>query len=752
MNNGPIRFTHDKPCPVCHGSEDDPRGNGERCFGFISGQYIHCTREDFANNCDFHAGSSTFSHRLQGKCRCGQVHGGQAEPDRRAKPIKTLEHVYKYREHDGRVQFETVRYRIENGGKTFSQRRPLGNGEYAWNLKGITPVLYNLPALLAADPDQIVWIVEGEKDCDNLGAKGRLATTCPMGAGKWRDHYAETLRGRRVVIIPDHDLAGREHAWQVAKSLRGVAASVKIVEIPGLPEKGDVSDFLNGGGSVDQLDDIARDAPFWEPAEVHQPPAILEADDDPHRLCRIYLESLEIDGKPAVVYHRGELHVWEGKAYRPLPDQEVNAATTAITKREFNRLGPIAVKAWEDRGRKDRKGMPCDPPKVLKVGTRLIGDIANAIRGETLLPGSVDSPAWLIPDPPFPAADVLPTANGLVHLPSFVEGKPRAIVKPTPEFFCPYALDYGFDADAEIPVAWAGFLASVWPDDMESIETLQEWLGYLITLDTSHQKIGLFIGPPRSGRGTISRVISKMIGPDNVASPTFSGLASHFGAACLIGKPVAIVGDARQSKKSDWAIALERLLMISGEDRIEIDRKNRTSWSGKLPTRLMLISNELPTFLDQSGALASRFLLFRFAESFLGREDKQLDAKLEAELPGILLWAIEGWKRLRDRGHFLQPESGQGMLDQFRDLASPVGAFVREKCEVKAGRMTARSDIFQAWKDWCLEMNREPGTEEVFGRNLRTVCPRLGTTQPRDKQGKQYRAYEGIGLKPIAPY
>ena len=247
-------------------------------------------------------------------------------------------------------------------------------------------------------------------------------------------------------------------------------------------------------------------------------------------------------------------------------------------------------------------------------------------------------------------------------------------------------------------------------------------MGYLLTVDKRHHKIGAFIGPLRSGKGTIAQVISGLIGPHNVVNPTFSGLASHFGAEKMIGKPVAIIGDARQSARSDWAVALERLLGISGDDAIDIPRKNKTDWSGKLPTRLMLISNELPKFMDQSGALASRLLLFRFSESFLGREDKTLDAKLKAELPGILLWAIDGWEHLRERGFFIQPKSGQELIDQVRDFSSPVGVFVREKCEIKAGYQIACKELFEAWKRWCDEENREPGTDQSFGRNLRAVC------------------------------
>jgi putative DNA primase/helicase len=290
-----------------------------------------------------------------------------------------------------------------------------------------------------------------------------------------------------------------------------------------------------------------------------------------------------------LVHHQGEFHLWEQSTYRPVPKHEINRRLNVVCKSEFDQLNRIAIDKWVRAGRKDDKSKEYEAPTARKVGTKLIGDINQAIGGMTLLSGRVEPPHWLIDNPPFHAADVLPTSNALVHLPSFEDGKPGATCDPTPAFYCSYCLDYAFNADAPCPQSWIDFLVSVWPRDPESINTLQEWLGYLLMLDTRQQKIAMLIGPPRSGRGTISRVISGLVGPANVANPTFAGLASHFGAACLIGKPVAIIGDARQSHRSDWAIALERLLMISGEDAMTIDRKNCSDWTGKLPTRLILI-------------------------------------------------------------------------------------------------------------------------------------------------------------------
>lgn len=112
-----------------------------------------------------------------------------------------------------------------------------------------------------AAPDAVVYLVEGEKDADRLSSLGLVATCNAGGAGKWRKEHSDFLRSRDVVILPDNDDAGHEHAKKAAKALRGIASHVRVVELPDLPEKGDVSDWLDAGGSVEALQDMLKEAP-----------------------------------------------------------------------------------------------------------------------------------------------------------------------------------------------------------------------------------------------------------------------------------------------------------------------------------------------------------------------------------------------------------------------------------------------------------------------------------------------------------
>jgi 5S rRNA maturation endonuclease (ribonuclease M5) len=147
--------------------------------------------------------------------------------------------AYDYTDEGGKVIFQICR---KDPKSDFPVRRPDGRGNWIWNVQGVSRVLYRLPEVLKA---QTVCVAEGEKDCDNLVKLGFVATTNPFGAGKWRDEYSETLRGKDVVVfgdVGDNDGAGERHTKQVIESLAGKAKSIKRVKLP--DGFHDVSDYI----------------------------------------------------------------------------------------------------------------------------------------------------------------------------------------------------------------------------------------------------------------------------------------------------------------------------------------------------------------------------------------------------------------------------------------------------------------------------------------------------------------------------
>jgi hypothetical protein len=173
--------------------------------------------------------------------------------------LRRIAAVYDYLDEGGCLLYQVVRW----DPKDFSRRRRDGTGGWVWNTAGVSTVLYRLPELVNSDPADTTFVCEGEKDTDNVRSLGLVATCNPGGAGKWRPAYNGPLRGRHVVTLPHNDDKGRDHAEQVAHSLQGEAASIKILMLPGLPEAGDVSDWIAAGGTKEELLRLAWAAPPW---------------------------------------------------------------------------------------------------------------------------------------------------------------------------------------------------------------------------------------------------------------------------------------------------------------------------------------------------------------------------------------------------------------------------------------------------------------------------------------------------------
>ncbi len=206
--------------------------------------------------------------------------------------------IYDYRDETGSLLFQVVR----EEPKAFKQRRPDGRSTWIWNLDGVRRVLYRLPELLAAPMDAVVHVVEGEKDADALAALGLVATTNPEGAGKWRPEFTEVLRDRVVVILADNDEAGRHHVQHVAQALHSVAASMKIVQLPGLPEKGDVSDWLGAGGTRELFKQLVAQTPEWMPQSVPDLALVLDECVALLRRC-VVLGSAQADVEALFIAH-----------------------------------------------------------------------------------------------------------------------------------------------------------------------------------------------------------------------------------------------------------------------------------------------------------------------------------------------------------------------------------------------------------------------------------------------------------------
>ena len=428
------------------------------------------------------------------------------------------------------------------------------------------------------------------------------------------------------------------------------------------------------------------------------------------------------NGIRTIHYHKKDLYIWRDNAYQR-QDPEILE----------NWLYPwLHNAAFYGNGKPGRRDLINYFTK-----SRYVKDVANAILSRSLIPGNFDMPCYLSGDNSKPdPREILSCKNGNLHVPSM------QLLAKDPDLFSSNALSFDYDPESLVPASWFKFLNDIWPDDPEAIQLLKEWFGYCLTADTSQQKILLIKGPKRSGKGTIAKILQALVGKSNFAGMLTSTFAGNFGLEMLIGKSVACFSDARFDGQDTQTI-VERLLTISGEDTVMIDRKGIRAVTVRLPLKMMLLTNELPRLKDSAGALAGRFLMLTQTESFFGREDHGLEARLMKELPGILAWALAGWHDLNKRGTFSTPASSKQAETELGELSSPITGFVNEMCVLGSLYEVSTKQFYEAYTSWAEDsgVKRIP-TAQTLGKDLSAAIQGLQKTQRRAG-----RFYLGIGLK-----
>lgn len=508
------------------------------------------------------------------------------------------------------------------------------------------------------------------------------------------------------------------------------------------------TDSSSSAGTSGAQGNPAGQAPSVDPAAAVNQIPVPRPEDDPTRIARVFSErfTMVVDGRR---YYRllrwnNDWYIYSGSDFRYVSPEQMELKIWGMVEEEFERMYRQKLAGGVTNSA---------PPVVKKVTQTLVSAVMKSLMLQVIVESEIMPPVWLGSidgnEPSVSASTFISTGNGIVNLKD-----PTKLLPRTPQLFTLSSVPSIFDPNAKCPV-WDNFMRSVFGNDQQSIDTIEEWLGYLLTHDTSQHKLLLMIGPKRSGKGTIMRVIADLVGSRNVTNPTLSDLGRQFGSHALFGRMVATIGDARLSGKADISSIVERILSITGEDLQNVDRKNHDVMTGiRLPTRFVITSNELPRLTDAAGAITSRAIVVTFTRTFVGEEDKQLESKLKAEISGILNRAIEGWHRLNERGFFIQPESGKEELEEFEELTSPIKSFVRDCCQFGKDLESDIDALYTTYKNWCEVTGiSHPLHKNVFGRDLKSAYrDKIETRRTRQHEcsSNQSRArlYRGIGLRP----
>lgn len=520
-------------------------------------------------------------------------------------------------------------------------------------------VPYRLDDIAKKTSSAIFW-VEGEKDVDRLRSIDLLATTSPGGTNAHRPELANYFEGRDVILVPDNDKPGRKYMRAVGKSLKGVASSVKWLELPGLPEKGDVSDFFDAGGTMEQFLEYAENAAPYHQAHslraVEKPPAG-DMEEEKSKLGHDDLRDLWQEKYPDVAYGHGEWRQYRDSHWQAIEDIVVESQIIGV------------LEASRNRG--------------VKVTSSLLSSVMRLSRAAAHVPRE----KWDM------NPDLLVCGNGTLNL------RTRELRNSRYGDYITSRLPYDYDPKAECKV-FQRVLGLAIPD---AVDFLQEFAGYCLTPDTRHETALWFKGPRGSGKSSIIEGFVAMLGARHGILGLGEIESSPFALSRIPGKTLLTSTEQPSSYlKSTHVIDA----LISGEPLI-VDRKHKDAEEVVPVAKVVWAMNELPRIGNTTSGIFRRVKIVEFPP--LTRERRpEVKEYIKAEGAGILNWALDGLSRLLDRGNFDFPESVKSATTEFEYSNDLPAQFVEEKCEAGEDKEVSASLLYSNYADWCKGNGHKP--------------------------------------------
>jgi len=635
-------------------------------------------------------------------------------------PSGQIVDTYDYEDECGNLLYQTVRYEP----KGFRQRRPDGNDGWIWNLKGVGRILYRLPELFEdLGMDRRIYIVEGEKDADRLRSEG-LASTCNVGgAGKWQKEYSKTLKGAKVCILPDNDDPGRKHAQKAAQSLHGIAAEVRVLGLPRLPEKGDVSNWLGNGGTAEELERLANEAACWKSNAMQNAGESRFTDaGNAERLVSRHGKDIRY------VAGQNSWYVWHERRWEKASPPEIIDLALKTIRHIYREAAEVDDKSerealidWARRSESRQK-------------LEAMASLARGMENILIKPNQVDS------DP-----ELLNVLNGTIDLQKCALREHRRadlITKIAP-------VEYDPDARLEL---WEDFLAKATAGDKELADFLQQAAGYSLTGDNSEEILFFIYGPTASGKSTFAEAIKATLGNYAVTADfkTFLRKKGFDGPrpdiARLAGSRLILSSEVDEGS----ALAIGIIKMITGGDTLVARFLYQEEFEFRQVGTLWLIANHAPKVPSDEEATWRRILRIPF-EKTIPRDDR--DPKVKKALtnpksagPAILAWAMQGYRRWKEQGKLLIPEAVKKSTEAYRQEVDPLHDFIQDRCTIKLddpGCREPSSALWEAYQEWATESGiKYPVKRPDFGKRLKT----FGLQQAQVGE-KRTRVYQGITLR-----
>lgn len=638
---------------------------------------------------------------------------------------------YTYTDANGKRLFEVVRF----NPKTFRQRLPDGR----WGLHGVEPVLYRLPKVIeSANSSGTIFVVEGERDVHTLEGLGATATTNPGGAGKWRKSYSESLRGANVAILPDNDDAGMRHAERVARSLHGVANAIKIVTLPGLRPKGDVSDWLQDH-DAEELTELVKTTPMWDapkPSEalVDGHPSDVPNDDDP------ISPTSDMANIKRFVDQHGTTSRWLTEKNRLVRYSRESGRW--MFKGAFD-LWQLTVKSIYTEA-----SVEPDPERRKQLGA-WARQCESTKRYRELVTGLQHLPDFNISVDAFDRDPfILNARNCALDLKS---GRVEAR-EHRPDDYCFLQLGCDYDAHA-VPVTFLTALNRSLPDE-DIRRAFQVIMGQAL-IAKPIQKLPFITGIGNNGKTTFAEAISSVFGSyaktidaASLAESRRKGSDASPDIARLIGTRLAMVNDPKKGHH----LAEGLIKNLTGGDTLPARfLYARDIFEFIFQGTVIVRCNHLPRFDGADYAMARRMLVVPFNVIIPNEErDEELRTKLREERSGILNWLLEGAIDYLDAGLRL-PKAVEVATSAYIEQHDPVGRFEKQCLSFDAEGIIANGELEAAWHEWF--ENEEGKIERApkgVPRTIRTLKDELKRRHPEidlTYREKNMRGIKGISLR-----
>jgi putative DNA primase/helicase len=442
--------------------------------------------------------------------------------------------------------------------------------------------------------------------------------------------------------------------------------------------------------------------------------------------------------KRLLINHDGEWLLYIKNHWESIPTTRVQAAIWRTMEDKYYLDSNGAVRKWMPNSNKTSEVVQA--LQVIATPKHILGvNVSDAVNGWF---GRPDDVQWLRGEPD----QVIPCANGLLRL------QDRKLLTYTPLHFNRYVLncDYKPGATSEL---WNTYLQSSF--DGGTCIVLEEWGGYVVSGRQDLEMYLLIVGATRSGKGTYVKVLKAFLPPSAVTGFSAAQLRDRFGKESLIGKSLIVMSDNRTNLRDKRFV--EFILETVGLDDHSIRpayARPHEVFHGVLPGRIVMLSNDPPLFPDDANAVSARTLSAVTQKSFKGTENSDLKEQLvdPANLSGILNRFLDGLDRLNRRGKFVQPESGQVVLDMLSEMGSEVKQFLDQHCELAPNATAAKADVYGRYQQFCNINNFEVLASNVFSAALFTASEhkvRPSKTSPKDQADRKRKVpmYKGLKLK-----